>query len=91
MGSQIPEFHMLLPKAYGGQLMLMQLGLPLGWARKKDKMVKFITPGTIPHLIVSFTKSAGIQHKCDERCPHYKSIGVCAHIVAVAETNSELN
>ena len=56
---------------------------------KKDKMVKSTT-GTIPHLIISCTKSSGVQYNCDDRCPHYKSIGICSHIVAVAEKNSEL-
>jgi len=50
----------------------------------KDNMVKS-KPGAAPHL-VGVSK---YKYKCDH-CPHFKSINLCSHIVAAAESNSDL-
>ena len=52
----------------------------------KDKMVKSKS-GAAPH-IVSFAD--GSHYKCDEKCPHFKSISICSHSVAAAEANGDL-
>jgi len=31
----------------------------------------------------------GLQYKCDDKCPHYKSVHICSHIAA-AEANGDL-
>jgi len=51
----------------------------------KDNMVKS-KPGAAPHLVGVSTK---YKYKCDH-CPHFKSINLCSHIVAVAESNGNL-
>lgn len=44
--------------------------------------------GKTPHLVVP-TKQGGFS--CDSNCPSWKSIGVCSHVVAVAEVNGKLS
>jgi hypothetical protein len=56
---------------------------------EKDKMVKSMS-GTAPHLVVSRASSVGIQYNCDDKCPQFKSLGICSHIVASSETNGDL-
>jgi len=51
----------------------------------KDKMVKS-TSGSAPHLI----KVSDCQYLCDSQCPQFKSVNICSHVVAVAETNGDL-
>ena len=43
--------------------------------------------GSTPHLV---TASKDGQYRCDDRCPQHKSLGVCSHSVAAAESNGEL-
>ena len=50
------------------------------------RMVKSYS-GSRPHL-VSRKKSG--QYACDNMCPNWKSLGICAHSVAAAEDNHEL-
>ena len=56
---------------------------------EKDKMVKSST-GSTPHLVIVSATSSGIQYKCDEKCPQYKSLHICSHCVAAAEANGDL-
>ncbi len=53
---------------------------------EKDRMVKS-TSGRVPHLV---TCVGGGEYKCDEKCPQYKSLSLCSHAVAAAESNQEL-
>ena len=41
----------------------------------------------VPHM-VTLTKVGGFS--CDTNCPNCKSIGICAHSVAVAQANGKL-
>ena len=43
--------------------------------------------GSRPHLVLH--KKSG-QYACDNMCPNWKSLGICAHSVATAEDNHEL-
>ena len=52
----------------------------------KDKMIKSKS-GTAPHLV---TISDNFEYKCDVRCPQFKSLAICSHTVAAAQSNSEL-
>ena len=52
----------------------------------KARMVRSYS-GSRPHL-VSYKKSG--QYTCDSTCPNWKSLGICAHSVATAEDNQEL-
>ena len=52
----------------------------------KDKMVKSKT-GLAPHLVTNKKES---QYACDDKCPQYKSIAICSHVVAAAQTNDDL-
>ena len=49
-------------------------------------MVKSKT-GLAPCLVTNKKES---QYACDDKCPQFKSIGVCSHVVAVAQTNDNL-
>ena len=51
----------------------------------KEKMVKSKS-GSTPHLI----SVNGVKYECDNKCPHFKSIKLCSHTVAVSEVNGEL-
>ena len=53
---------------------------------KKDRMVKSMSKVS-PHL-VTVTKNS--QYKCDESCLQHKSLAVCSHVVAAAESNGDL-
>ena len=50
-----------------------------------DKMVKSKS-GDAPHLV----RANEHKYKCDDRCPHFKSISLCSHVVAAAESNGYL-
>ena len=52
----------------------------------KDKMVKSKS-GVVPHLV---TSKKEYEYACDEKCPQFKSSGICSHTVAAAEVNGEL-
>ena len=52
----------------------------------KDKMVKSKS-GLAPHLV---TNKKEYQYACDDKCPQFKSLGICSHVVAAAQTNEEL-
>ena len=41
----------------------------------------------VPHMVTP-TKAGGFS--CDTNCPNWKSIGICAHSVAVAQVNGKL-
>ena len=41
--------------------------------------------GKTPHMVTP-TKGGGFS--CDSNCPNWKSLGVCAHSVAVAQTEN---
>ena len=43
----------------------------------KDKMVKSKT-GLALHVV---TNKKGSQYACDDKCPHFKSIANCSHVV----------
>ena len=43
--------------------------------------------GSRPHLVTH--KRSG-QYACDDKCPNWRSLGICAHSVAAAEDNHEL-
>ena len=43
--------------------------------------------GKIPHMV---TPKKGGEFSCDSSCPNWKSMGICAHSVAVAEINKKL-
>lgn len=43
--------------------------------------------GPRPHLV---TRKRSGQYSCDNVCPNWRSLGVCAHSVAAAEDNREL-
>ena len=43
--------------------------------------------GSRPHLV---TRKRSGQYACDDRCPNWRSLGICAHCVAAAEDNHEL-
>ena len=43
--------------------------------------------GKAPHMVTP-TKGGGFT--CDSTCPNWKSLGICAHSVAVAQTNGKL-
>lgn len=51
-----------------------------------DRMVKS-NSGSTPHLV---TVSKDYQYKCDDRCAQYKSLAICSHTVAAAESNGDL-
>ena len=40
-----------------------------------------------PHLVKT---SKDGKYMCDKDCPNYKSLGVCSHVVAVAQHNHSL-
>ena len=44
--------------------------------------------GKNPHLI---TVTKGGAFNCDSQCPNWKSLGLCAHTIAVAEVNNKLS
>lgn len=53
---------------------------------EKDRMVKS-TSGGVPHLVTC----VGVgEYECDDKCPQYKSLSLCSHTVAAAESNQEL-
>ena len=52
----------------------------------RDRMVKSKS-GSTPHLV---TASKDAQYRCDDRCPQHKSLGICSHSVAAAESNGKL-
>ena len=41
----------------------------------------------VPHMV---TPKKGREFSCNSSCPNWKSMGICAHSVAVAEVNKEL-
>ena len=43
--------------------------------------------GTRPHLV---TRKRSGQYVCDDKCPNWQSLAICAHSVAAAEHNHEL-
>jgi len=51
-----------------------------------DKMVKSKS-GDAPHLV----RADEHKYKCDDRCPHFKSISLCSNVVAAAESNGDLS
>ena len=51
----------------------------------KDRMVKSKS-GSVPHSV----KVSGSQYQCDDKCPHFKSLSFCSHVVAAAESNEDL-
>jgi len=53
-----------------------------------DKMVQSYG-GTAPHL-VKVRGASQADYVCDEKCPQFKSLHICAHTVAAAETNGAL-
>ena len=55
----------------------------------KDKMVKS-NSGSSPHLVLTAASASGMRYKCDDKCPHYKSMNICSHTIAAAETNGDL-
>ena len=44
--------------------------------------------GKPPHLVIP---GKGGCFSCDSNCPNWKSMGICSHIIAVAEVNGKLN
>ena len=40
-----------------------------------------------PHLV---TVKNGKEYACDDRCPHFQSLSICAHTVASAQMNGDL-
>ena len=51
----------------------------------QHRMVKS-TSGPSPYLVIAKES----EYKCDEKCLQYKSLSICSHTVAVAESNGEL-
>lgn len=45
----------------------------------KDKRIS-------PHLV----RVSGHRYRRDDHCPHFKSISMCSHLVAAAESNGDL-
>ena len=43
--------------------------------------------GSRPHLVVC---KKGGQFACDNTCPNWRSLSICAHTVAAAEDNGDL-
>ena len=43
--------------------------------------------GSRPHLVI---RKRNGQYACDDKCPNWRSLGICAHSVAAAEDNHEL-
>ena len=54
-------------------------------AAAADKMVKSKS-GDAPHLV----RAHEHKYKCDDQFPHFKSISLCSHVVAAAESNGDL-
>ena len=52
----------------------------------KARMVKSYS-GPRPHLVVC---KKGGQFACDNTCPNWRSLGICAHAVVAAEDNGDL-
>lgn len=52
----------------------------------QDRMVKSTSQAS-PHLV---TVSKNCQYKCDDNCPQHKSLALCSHTVAAAESNGDL-
>ena len=52
----------------------------------KARMVKS-NSGSRPHLVVC---KKGGQFACDNTCPNWRSLSICAHAVAAAEDNGDL-
>ena len=50
------------------------------------RMVMSLT-GHRPHLVLP---CKGSQFKCDSDCLNFKSLGICSHVIAVAELNKQL-
>ena len=50
------------------------------------RMVKSYS-GSCPHLV---SRKKNGQYACDSMCPNWRSLGICAHSVAAAEDNKEL-
>lgn len=46
--------------------------------------------GQRPHLVLPVAKAKGGSYKCDSDCLNYKSLGLCSHVVAVANLNGSL-
>ena len=44
--------------------------------------------GKRPHLV---TEKKGGNFTCDQDCPNWKGLGICSHIIAVAEVRGKLN
>ena len=45
--------------------------------------------GSAPHL-AKVRGASQANYVCDEKCPQFKSLHICAHTVAAAETNGAL-
>ena len=41
-----------------------------------------------PHLVTAKNNS---EYNCDDRCPHYQSLSICAHTIAAAYVNGEFS
>ena len=54
----------------------------------KDKMVKSKS-GSVPHFISVLDD--GAIYKCDDKCPQYKAIHICSHVVAAAKISGDLD
>ena len=52
----------------------------------QDRMVKSTSQAS-PHLV---TVSKNCQYKCDDNCLQHKSLALCSHTVAAAESNGDL-
>ena len=61
--------------------------VPAPGCGKKDKMVKSKS-GSTPHLVT--VRDKGVNYKCDDKCPQFKSTHLCSHTAAAAEVNGEL-
>ena len=84
---QILHFLTLRLKEFGKRRVCLSRKLILLYSfGPKDKMVKSKS-GTVPHIVSTVD---GSHYKCDEKCPHFKSINICSHSVAAAEANGDL-
>lgn len=46
--------------------------------------------GSTPHLVTATMSKRGVQNKCNDNCPQYKSAHICSHNIAAVEINGDL-
>lgn len=53
----------------------------------KDRMVKSKSEA-VPHFV---RVMENLEYRCDDKCPQFKSLKICSHTVASAQSNGEID